>query len=141
MRRHQLRFGIMAIALLALGGCTGRGGTGPGGQAASAGEDAAYVAFRGLLNDSPTFRQGFVRTCANEIRNRPPGDRSRMAAFLAVPEPFIETEFCTRVANLVASGRLTLEDFEALRSPDTDPATMDRLVKLILAEPGAGTWI
>ena len=140
MRRHHLRFGIAVLALLALGACTGGPGTPPGGQRA-AGQDDAYIAFQGLLNESPTFRQGFVRSCSTEILNRPPGDRSRMATVLAVPEPFIETEFCTRVANLVASGRLTLDDFEALRSPDTDAATMDRLIKLILAEPGAGTWI
>jgi hypothetical protein len=122
---HPFRVGMVLIALTILSGCIGAAGPG---SRASTGESAAYATFQSLLNDNPAFRQGFVRSCATELHNRPPGDRSRMASVLAVPEPFIETEFCTRVASLVASGRLTLRDFEALRSPDTDPATMERLL-------------
>jgi hypothetical protein len=132
---------LLLLSLLALAACT----LGPRAPGTSAGEQAsdeeAYAAFQGLLNQSREFRQAFVGRCSERLRERSKSDRSRMAAVLDVPEPFIETEFCTRIANLVASGRLSFEDFEALRSPSTETRKMDRLMKLIMAEPGAGTWI
>ena len=106
------RFGIGIVFLVMLTACT----TG----------DSGFRTVEGMAS-RPDMAREIVSQCIDLISLRPRGQREEVAALMGVPAAKVPGAYCGRVVKALASGRLTVDDWNAMRQGNST----DNLIKVV----------